>query len=79
MTELLLKNHTSFSLEPGELGRVRDIEVEIETGDARPIRQSPRRVAYAVRDDVKTEIEKLLKLCVVKESNSPWASPIVAV
>ncbi len=40
-TELLLKNHTSFSLDPGELGRVRDIEVEIETGDARPIHQSP--------------------------------------
>ncbi len=33
-TELLLKNHTSFSLDPGELGHVRDIEVEIETGDA---------------------------------------------
>ncbi len=33
-TELLLKNHASFSLDPGELGRVRDIEVEIETGDA---------------------------------------------
>ncbi len=69
-TELLLKNHTSFSLDPGELGRVRDIEVEIETGDARLICQSPRCVAYVVRDGMKKEIEKLLKLCVVKESNS---------
>ncbi len=33
-TELLLKNHSSLSLDPGELGRGRDIEVEIETGDA---------------------------------------------
>ncbi len=28
---------------------------------------------------MKKEIENLLKLCVVRESNSPWASPIVAV
>ncbi len=33
-TSLLLNNHDCFSLQPGELGRVRDIEVEIEIGDA---------------------------------------------
>ncbi len=45
-TGLLLNNHDCFSLQPGELGRVRDIEVDIETGDARPIWQSPRCIAY---------------------------------
>ncbi len=40
-TELLLKNHSSFSLDPGELGRVCDIKVEIEMGDTRPIHQLP--------------------------------------
>ncbi len=78
-TNLLLDNHDCFSLAPGELGHIRDIEVEIETGDARPIRQNARRVAYHLCDDIKKEIEKLLKLSVVKDSNSPWASPIVAV
>ncbi len=28
---------------------------------------------------MKKEIEKLLKLCIVRESNYPWASPIVAI
>ncbi len=78
-TNLLLENNDCFSVEPGELGHVRGIEVEIETGDYRPIRQNARCTPYHVRDDVKKEIEKLLKIAVIRESNSPWASPIVAV
>ncbi len=53
--------------------------MEIETEGTRPIRQSPRHLAYTIRDEVKLEIEKLLRLNVVIESASPWASPIVAV
>ncbi len=68
-TGLLLYNHDCFSLQPGELGQVRDIDVEIEMGDVQLIWQSPRHIAYHIRDDVKKEIEKLLKLVVIKESN----------
>ncbi len=63
----------------GELGTTKGIEVEIDTGDARPIRQAPCRLAYAIRDEVKEEVNKLLRIRVVQESNSPWSSPIVAV
>ncbi len=77
--ELLLKNNDCFSLDPGELGTTRGIEVEIDTEGARPIRQAPRCLAYAVRDEVKEEVNKLLRIRVVQKSNSPWSSPIVAV
>ncbi len=43
--ELLLKNNGCFSLDLGELGTMKGIEVEIDTGDVRPIRQAPRRIA----------------------------------
>ncbi len=69
--ELLLKHNDCFSLDPGELGTTKGIEVEIDTGDARPIRQAPRRIAYTIRDEVKKEVDKLLGLQVVQESNSP--------
>ncbi len=52
--------------------------MEIDTGDARPIRQAPCHIAYTIRDEVKKEVDKLLGLHVVQESNSPWSSLIVA-
>ncbi len=76
--ELLLKNNDCFSLDHGELRMTKGIEVEIDTEGVRPIRQAPRRLAYAIRDEVKKEVDKLLGLRVVQESNSPWSSPIVA-
>ncbi len=78
-TNLFLDNHDCFYLAPGELGCIRDMKVEIETGDAQLIWQNARRVACHLRDDIKKEIEKLLKLSIIKDSNSPWTSPIVAV
>ncbi len=77
--ELLLKNNDCFSLDLGEIGQTKGIEVEIDMGDVKLIRQSLRHVAYTIRDEVKKEIEKLLRLQVVKESDSPWSSPIVMV
>ncbi len=67
----MLKNNDCFSLDHGELGTMKGIEVEIDTEGARPIRQAPRQLAYALRDEVKIEVNKLLRLRVVKESNSP--------
>ncbi|MCP4546559.1 MAG: RNA-directed DNA polymerase, partial [bacterium] len=77
--ELLLKNNNCVSLDHGELGTTKGIEVEIDTEGARPIRQALRQLAYVLRDEVKEEVDKLLRLRVVQESNSPWSSPIVAV
>ncbi|MCP4697775.1 MAG: hypothetical protein GY862_13125, partial [Gammaproteobacteria bacterium] len=68
-----------FALEEGDIGITEGMDVKIEMAGTRPIRQSLRRLAYTIRDEVKLEIEKLLHLNVVVESVSPWASPIVAV
>ncbi len=45
----------------------------------KPIRQSLRHIAYTIWDEVKKEIEKLLCLQVVKDSDLPWSSPILVV
>ena len=54
-------------------------EHAIETGNAAPIKQHPRRVPLAHAKAKKQAIEDLKAKGVIRESTSPWASPIVLV
>jgi hypothetical protein len=51
----------------------------MELTDSRPIRQMPRRVSAAQYKCIEEEIERMLKLGVIRHSHSPWSSPIVMV
>lgn len=53
------------------------IEHEIDTGDHRPIKQHPRRMAPHQRPLVERQIESLLSQRRIAPSNSPWSSPVV--
>ena len=64
-----------FSLEEGE-GETDLIEMEIDTGDAAPKRQSAWRMPFAVRQEVAKQMQDN---GVIKPSRSPWASPVVLV
>ena len=43
------------------------------------IRRKPYRLPYSKEGEVKAEIQKMLDLRIIEESNSPYASPIVCV
>ena len=75
----LLKYADAFATEPGELGRTSLVQHEINTGDARPVKQPPRRLAPHRRPVVAKEVEEMLKKGVVEPCNGPWASPVVLV
>ena len=51
----------------------------IDTGDSRPIRQYPRRLSYAYREETRKQVAEMLDQGVIQASCSPWASPIVLV
>lgn len=51
----------------------------IRTGDASPIHAAPYRRAHKEREEVDEVIQKWLKLGVIEEAMSPWASSVVAV
>ena len=51
----------------------------IDTGDARPVRQPPRRTGFAGRDFVESTVNELLASGKIRPSDSPWASPVVLV
>ena len=61
------------------LGHTTVVTHKIDTGDAAPIRQYPRRLPYAYREETDKQVSDMLQKGVIKPSNSPWASPIVLV
>jgi len=52
---------------------------DIDTGDARPIRQSPRKPPLAARDAEDEILNHMLETDVIEPSNSSWASPVCLV
>lgn len=66
-----------FSLEEWDVGLARGVEHTIRLSDSRPFRERSRRLAPADIDDVRSHLQKLLAAGLIKESRSPYASPIV--
>lgn len=52
---------------------------DIDTGDAPPIKQSPRRPPLAARDAEDHIIDEMLEARVIEPSDSTWASPVCLV
>ena len=52
---------------------------KINTGDAMPVKQRPRRLPYAHREEAERQIRQMLDQGVIRHSISPWSSPIVLV
>lgn len=68
-----------FSQSSTDYGKTTLIEHRIDTGEARPIRQAPRRIPHAIRKEVDKQVDSMLEQGIIRPSRSPWASPIVAV
>ena len=68
-----------FAAEEGDLGCTGLITHEIPVLDSVPIRQRYRRIPPADYEAVKQHIHQLMQNQVIRESSSPYASPIVIV
>src|SRR5688572_20674369 len=62
-----------------ELTQTHIVEHEIKTRDAMPIKQRAYRIAHSDHDFIKNEIQAMQEKGIIRESSSPWASPIVLV
>ena len=63
----------------GPDGKFDKILHEIDTGNAKPIKQPPRRVFPKQKEIIETELKKMLDEIIIEPSNSPWASPVCLV
>ncbi|KAF4725091.1 hypothetical protein FOZ62_007964, partial [Perkinsus olseni] len=67
------------SIFSNKIGRCDVVEHEIETYDAKPTREKPRRIPHAYRDDIVKQLDDLEKQGVIRRSKSPYAAPCVYV
>ena len=79
LAEFFMQFADVFSRNDLDIGRTNLTEHIIETGDAPPIKLAPRRVPLAFADEADGAIQKLFDQGTVRESTSPWASPLVFV
>lgn len=68
----------SISFEQKGLGRTHLVNYKIET-TGEPIKQRFYRASPARQQIINEELDKLIKLGVLEESSSPWASPVILV
>ena len=79
LLDCIKENLDVFALDSSELGTTNVVTHTIDTGENKPIRQGPRRTPFALRKKVDQMVKEMLAQGVIKESKSPWASPIVLV
>ena len=79
LQKLLCEHQEVFVGPDGKLGRTSFVKHTINTGDHKPIRQTPRRAPLHLREEARTQVEKMLEEGIIEPSNSPWSAPIVLV
>ena len=77
--ELLCKHADTFATSSSDLGFCHVILHDIDTGDALPIKQPPRRPPLAARGEEDRILDEMLQTGVIEPSKSPWASPVCLV
>ena len=76
--QLLAKFSDVFSAGPHDLGCTDLVKHHIDTGSSKPVRQPPRRLPWAKREDAEKCIQEMQER-VIEPSSSPWSSPVVLV
>ncbi|EYB86579.1 hypothetical protein Y032_0276g1080 [Ancylostoma ceylanicum] len=79
LSEVVKKFHTTFAITDFELEHTQLLKHDIDVQGHQPIRQKTRPVPYGVRDQVANMLTDLKNRQIIKDSQSPWASPIVLV
>ena len=76
----LLREYVDIVAVKGKpLGHTDLVQHRIDTGDALPIRQPPRREPQAFRGEGAKEVRRMLDEGIVEPADGPWASPVVLV
>ena len=79
ITKLLNDYNGIFSKSKMDIGKTDVVKHQIVTLTKNPIAQPLRKVPLAMESKIETLIENLKSNNIIRESSSPWSSPIVAV
>jgi len=79
LKQLLSDHRDTFATSSLDLGFFPLVQHDIDTGDARPIRQSPRIPPMSAREAEDEILDEMLFSGVIQPSTSSWASPVCLV
>ncbi|GBN39237.1 hypothetical protein AVEN_219660-1 [Araneus ventricosus] len=77
--KLLNEFQNLFSTCDADVGHCNMAQHRINTGDHPPIKQYPRRLHLAKKEEAEHLIKEMVDNGIIEESSGPWASPIVLV
>jgi hypothetical protein len=75
LLKLLTKHQNVFAENKFDLGEA-EILHDIDTGNSKPIRASPRRIPIKLQTEVDRQIEEMLQKGIVSKGNRGWSSPV---
>ncbi|GBM45318.1 Retrovirus-related Pol polyprotein from transposon 297 [Araneus ventricosus] len=75
--ELLQEFQNLFSTSDSDVGRCNMTQHRINTGNHPPIKQYPRRLPLAKKEEAERLVKEMVDNGIIEESSGPWASPIV--
>mgnify|MGYP000034807019 CR=1 FL=1 len=68
-----------FSSGEDDIGRTDVVKHHINTGDARPIKERPRRHPLCNQQEIMRQVDDLQRRGIIEPSDSPWAANVVLV
>ena len=78
LKQLIWEFRSIFASEGSAPGRTDVVKHSIRV-QGPPVREPLHRIPYSLQETVSTEVKKMLHHGVIRESNSPWSSPVVMV
>ena len=77
--EIVRKYEDVFSKDKNDIGRIKDLKMQIDLLDKTPVSEAYRKIPKLLYDDVKNHINSLLANGWIVKSKSSYASPLVCV
>lgn len=77
LQQVMEKHEKAFSRTEDDIGYCEEVEHRIITTDEQPIKIAHRRIPPAQWPEVREYLRKALDRGVIRESSSPYASPVV--
>ena len=71
--------HVFHDESPNDFKGTKVTEPQIVVGDASPIRKSPYRTPFALRQEMQNQVDQMLKKGIIRPSTSPWSAPSLLV